>query len=86
MEEIKLGMKVRDKVTGLVGIAVAYLRYMNGCVRYEIAPPVGKDGKVHDGLWVDSQQIEIMGKGLTVEPKKTGGPGSVPKAMTGPRY
>ena len=29
--KIKLGIKVRDKVTGFEGIATARIKYLNGC-------------------------------------------------------
>jgi hypothetical protein len=71
--EIKLGYKVRDRVSGFEGIVTARLEYLNGCVQFCVMPKVGKDGKV-DGIYFDSQQLEVLGEGLVVEPKKTGGP------------
>lgn len=34
---IKLGDKVRDKVSGYTGIAVARCEFINGCIQYTVA-------------------------------------------------
>lgn len=36
MEEIKLGCKVRDKITGFEGIAYCMATWLNGCIRVSI--------------------------------------------------
>ena len=69
-----LGLKLRDRVTGLAGICTGRIEYLNGCVQYLVKPPIGKDGKVLDGDWVDSAQVEVVGDGLTVKRRNTGGP------------
>ena len=73
--EIKLGNKVRDRVTGFTGIAISRVEYLNGCVQFCIKPPVdSKTGKNNDGEYVDSQQVEFVSNGLVVKADKTGGP------------
>lgn len=75
--EIKLGTKVRDKVSGFVGIATARVQYLNGCVQYCVRPRVGHDNKVIDPEYIDVQQLEIVEEGtLTYElpSEMTGGP------------
>ena len=72
--EIKLGNKVRDKVTGYEGVATARVEYLNGCVQYCVKPKVGSDGKMPDPEYIDVQQLEVVKEGVTVEPLKTGGP------------
>lgn len=37
MNKIKLGDKVRDKISGYEGIAVARCEFINGCVQYTVA-------------------------------------------------
>jgi len=72
--DIKLGCEAKDRVSGFKGTITARLEYLNGCVQFCICPKVGKDGKLEDGRYFDAQQIEVIGKGVIVEPKKTGGP------------
>lgn len=84
--EIKLGMKARDIVTGLEGIITARTEFLNGCVRYIIQPPMNKkDNSVPNESWFDQQQIEIIGDGIKLEKKQTGGPVTihVPKGLRG---
>ena len=82
--EVQLGMKVKDTVSGLIGIAVCKTVWLNGCERYGIQPPIDKDGKAPDNYYVDSEQIEIIGDGVAVEPKKTGGPCQNPQRQSNP--
>jgi len=70
---IELGMKLKDKVTGLTGIAVAKVEYLNGCVQYCVKPEMGKDKKYPDGQYIDVAQLEVVGKGLSLKKKATGG-------------
>ena len=42
--EVELGSKVKDEITGFVGIATARCVYINGCVQFELTPLVLKDG------------------------------------------
>ena len=72
--EIKLGSKVKCKVTGFTGIATARVEYINGCIQYCVSPPVKKDGTKQEIEYVDVTQLEEVGKGINVERKPTGGP------------
>lgn len=73
IKPIKLGNKIRCKASGLTGIAVSRLEYINGCVQYCVKPKVGKDGKDVEGIYIDRELLEVVGKGLYVEKKRTGG-------------
>ena len=64
---INLGDKVKDKVSGLVGIATERREYLNGCIQYVIQPKIDKDGKMPDGWSIDSQQIESLEKKIKVK-------------------
>lgn len=81
VQEFKMGVKLRDRVTGLEGICTGRLEYMNGCVQFCIKPKVGKDGKVPNGDWIDSQQLEQIGSGISINPRVTGGYNSDEPAM-----
>ena len=77
MTEVLLGAKVRDKVTGLEGIAVSRHDYLYGCTRISIQPEVDKDGKVPDIHTCDAPQLEIVGEPLLKtdeQLKEKGGP------------
>ncbi len=75
MTNIKLGSKVRDKVTGFTGIATAKIEYLNGCIQICIKPPVDKNNKMPDVEYVDIDQIEILEEEkITFLKKLTGGP------------
>ncbi len=73
--KIKLGVKVRDKVSGFEGIVGARIVYLNGCIRYELIPRVGEDGKSRESEFFDEARIEVVkdGKQVKVERKSTGG-------------
>jgi hypothetical protein len=69
-----LGLKAKARVSQLTGILTSRSECLYGCNRYFIQPPVGQDGKVPDGWWVDEDDVEIVGEGITTPPKNTGGP------------
>lgn len=81
--EIKLGDKVRDKVTGFEGIATSRTEFMNGCVQIEVTSKLkkGERPKIDDmsGVGIDIEQLEVIGNGLNTPKKEikksnTGGP------------
>jgi len=72
--KIKLGQKIRDIVTGMEGIATAKVEYLNGCIQYCLRPAMDKDGKLPEASYVDEGQLEVIGDGVSVEPRDTGGP------------
>ena len=58
---IGLGQKVRDPLTGLVGVAICRSTYLYGCVRILVQPHgLTKDGAPLDCVWVDEPQLEIV--------------------------
>ena len=71
---IELGAKVRDKVTGFLGIATSRCEYLNGCVQYGVKTKVDKEGKMVEIEYIDEQQLEVMpGRKPKVKAKPTGG-------------
>jgi hypothetical protein len=75
MSDIKLGNKVRDRVTGFEGIAIAKCEYLNGCVQWGIRPPQGEKKDAYpEAMYIDSQQVEFVDQGIAVEQRVTGGP------------
>ena len=79
MKTIKLGQRVKDKVSGFIGIAVAKCEYLNGCIQFHITPPVDEKGNERKDQWIDAAQLEIIDNGVLSESK--------PKApLKEPRY
>ena len=68
-KKIELGQRVKDKITGFIGIAVARCEYFNGCIQYHVSPPVDKDGNERKDLWIDEAQLEIIDHGVLPKPK-----------------
>lgn len=68
------GKEVESRVTKLKGVITSRSQNLYGCNRYFIQPPVGADGKVPDGWWVDEDDITVTGDGVAAKPKPTGGP------------
>ncbi len=64
MKEIELGDTVECIYTGLTGIAVSKLRFINKCVQFELAGKVGKDNKPTEGVYIDSQSLKIIKRGV----------------------
>ncbi len=80
---IQLGDRVRDKVSGIEGIAAGRTLWLNGCERWTLSPNAGEDGKLSDDICVDVQQLELvesdplgfrLNEGEAADP--TGGPTS----------
>ncbi len=70
---IDLGKEVRCKVSGFTGIVTSRTEYLNGCVQYGIRPKIDKEGKMVESSFIDSQQLEVIGDGVSVEAEPTGG-------------
>lgn len=72
---IKLGQRVKDKITELEGIAVTKCIYLSGCIQFCVKPKMDKDGKISEGEWIDEQNLEIIDDGILVIEKKPPGGG-----------
>jgi hypothetical protein len=70
----ELGKEVCTKVAGLKGIITSRSECLYGCNRYYIEPKVDKEGRKADGWWVDEDDVQIIGDGVTQTKKNTGGP------------
>ncbi len=68
MQQLKLGFKVRDMVSGVVGIVGGISVYLNGCVSCMVVPWIDKDGKKGDNHWIDLERLEVLNMG-EVAPK-----------------
>jgi hypothetical protein len=82
--KFNLGDKVKDKITGMIGIVVCQSRWLNGCRRYAVQPEKLKDGIPAENQHLDEQQLECVKAGaLKVTPQETGGPFPAPKRTSG---
>lgn len=62
MEKIKLGDRVRDKISGYEGIAVARVEFLNGCIQYTVARKLKKGQEVSPAgePSFDSYSLEVV--------------------------
>ena len=71
---IELGEKVKDKVTGFVGIATSRVDYLNGCVQYGITPKMKKgESKKPVASYIDIEQLISLEKKVIIKKKNSGG-------------
>lgn len=55
-----LGDRVKDKITGVVGIIVSRTQHLYGCTRYWVQPEAVKDGKPVEGAWYDEPGLSMI--------------------------
>ena len=76
MNEIKLGDKVKCKITGFIGTAVARTEFINGCIQYNVSPRWDKiKNPMEQEVSIDESSLEV----IKPKPKprikqETGGP------------
>lgn len=68
MKEIKLGDEIKDLITGLKGIAVARIEYLNGCIQFGLKARVG-DAAFKEAEYIDESQLKWVGHGINPKPK-----------------
>ncbi len=54
-----LGLRVRDRITGFAGVVVSVNFDLYGCIQAAVSPPVDKEGKKPDPLWLDISRLEV---------------------------
>ena len=61
-DEPKLGDRVRDWVTGYVGVASARVEYLNGCVQFCVEPEYGTQGfsGYENSPYIDIQRLVVV--------------------------
>jgi hypothetical protein len=58
--QINLGDRVRDEITGFVGIVTGLVSYISGCDQALLAPPVAEDGSHREGRWYDLDRLVVL--------------------------
>ena len=81
---IKLGTKVKCKITGFVGTVVARTEFINGCVQCSVLPKTTKKDKFPEDMGIDEGSLEpIEKKKKVIKKKRTGGPSRIGMKMKG---
>lgn len=57
---IRLGDRVKDRMTGFEGIVTGTHRFLTGCMKVTVQPEGLKDGKPIDSQWFDIQQVKLL--------------------------
>lgn len=86
VRKIKIGDKVRCKITGFTGIVVAKVEFINGCTQFSVLPQkLDKDGNYPEGVDIDQESLEIVKRPRKkiVEKSDTGGATRKSKSMKG---
>jgi len=69
---VELGDRVKDQVTGFVGIAMGRSEFINKCERFALQDEkLDKDNKVRDLVWFDVEQLVVVKKGALPIPNKS---------------
>lgn len=74
---MKLGDRVKDKLTGFEGIIVGHCEYMTGCNQSLVKPEGLKDdGEMIESHWFDDQRLKLVkAKAFSLDNGRTpGGP------------
>jgi len=64
LEEIKLGLKVRDVITGLEGILTSITESLSGTVQVGIQPR-GDGDKIAESWCIDYQSVDVIDEGVS---------------------
>lgn len=85
-EQVELGDRVRDAITGLEGIATSLHIYIDGCSHVGIQPRELKDGVPVEVSYMDEKDLTVLDRANPKPaPRKTGGPRPEPTRMRGGR-
>lgn len=69
---IKLGEKVRDKVSGWTGTTVSKVEWLNGCIQFGVQGKLTKGIKEITTYNIDEVQLVSLSKPKTVKKFKKG--------------
>jgi len=86
---IKIGDKVKDKITGFTGIVIGITEWTNGCRTVGVKSLKLKDGMPQESYWIDENQLDLIkSKAKIIKPmlykingediEKNGGPQETP--------
>ena len=79
----KLGVEVKDKVTGYKGIVIGRTEWQTGCNTYGVKSQTLNNGAPADSQWMDEMSLEKISDGINVKKDvRKGGPQITPKRNT----
>lgn len=85
MSNFKLGTKLRDKISGFEGVAIARTEWLYSCVRWTLSPSGLKDdGGTKANHTFDEPQLEHVEEVIELLPRPNGGPGPNPQRTKDP--
>ncbi len=61
---IRLGDKVKDKITGFTGVVSGISTWLNGCVRMGVQGTALKNGLPTVIEWIDEAQLKLVKAGV----------------------
>ncbi len=61
---IRLGDRVKDKITGFTGVVTGITTWLNGCVRMGIQGTPLKNGLPLATEWIDEAQLKLVKAGI----------------------
>ena len=63
-----LGLKGKDKITGLEGVLTSVSFDLYGCIQVVLHPGLDDKGKFHDSTWFDINRIELLPDSRVMKP------------------
>ncbi len=60
VDEVPLGARCRDRITGFNGIVIGNAEYLHGCAQILVKPEGVKDEVPISGQWFDIQCLELV--------------------------
>lgn len=76
---MRLGMKVRDQITGFEGHVTGLVDYLSGCRQALVTPSVDEKGALRSAEWLDVQRLLDLGSSITIESATPGFDRAPPK-------
>jgi hypothetical protein len=55
-----LGLRVKDTVTGFVGVVSTISFDLYGCVQLIVTPPADEKGVLPEGRWFDVKRLQVL--------------------------
>lgn len=80
-----LGLRVRDRVTGLSGVVASVTFDLYGCIQAIVNPGMDKDGKLQETQWFDVNRLEVLdSQPVMNRPQFDWSPKAVSEGLKGP--
>jgi hypothetical protein len=84
VEDLGLGDKAKDRISGFEGVVVAVTEWLNGCRRITIQPEALHEGKPIESSTFDAEQVARVEAGPVLTASDNGGPSIAPTRSKDP--